>query len=174
MNRRQVLKGAIAGAVAAAKAQRVAPKPSGDAGKPQFFDEHQNETVVALTELIIPATDTPGAKEAQVNRYIDLMLSESPAETQRRFLQGLVWLDGYSQRTYAAPFVKCSASQQTSILQNLDAASDAGLKPGVAFFREIKRRTVAGYYSSKTGHAELNKGGRVPVTFGCTHGGHSI
>ena len=31
-------------------------------------------SVVVLSELIIPATDTPGAKEARVNEYIDLIL----------------------------------------------------------------------------------------------------
>ena len=168
MNRRQLLKQSFAGAgaVAAARAQKLTAKASTSAWSPQFFDAHQNETVIALTDLIIPATDTPGAKEAQVNRFIDLMLSESSAEAQRRFLQGLAWLDGYALRTYGAPFVKGSASQQTSVLKNLDAAENA-------FFREIKRRTVAGYYSSKIGYAELNKGGRVPATFGYTHGGHS-
>src|SRR5579863_4327755 len=47
--------------------------------KPVFFDEHQNETVIALTELIIPQTDTPGAKAALVNRFIDLMLNDEDA-----------------------------------------------------------------------------------------------
>ncbi len=177
MNRRRLLTRTLAGAgaVATAKAQKIAPKTSGDGWKPRFFDNHQNETVVALTDLIIPATDTPGAKQAQVNRFIDLMLSASPAEAQRRFLQGLAWLDGYSLRTYGAPFVKCSASQQTNILKSLDSnpGSSPELKPGAAFFREIKRRTVSGYYSSKAGYAELNKGGRVPASFGCTHSGHS-
>ena len=55
--------------------------------KPLFLDEHQNETLIVLSDLIIPATDTPGAKEALVNRYIDLVLAAETHENQRAFLE---------------------------------------------------------------------------------------
>ncbi|MBI3696837.1 MAG: gluconate 2-dehydrogenase subunit 3 family protein [Acidobacteria bacterium] len=168
MNRRELMKGAAVAAVAA-RAQT-------DGWKPLFFDAHQNETVVALTDLIIPATDTPGARAALVNRHIDLMLSESPAEAQREFLQGLGWLDGYALKKHGAPFARCTAAQQTALLESLDPdrKPTADLRPGTRFFREIKRRTASGYYTSKIGHDELNKGGRVPASFGCPHpGGHA-
>src|SRR5207237_1175033 len=61
------------------RAARQAGAPGGQSGAnwiPVFFDAHQNETVVALTEMIIPETDTPGAKSALVNRFIDLMLND--------------------------------------------------------------------------------------------------
>ncbi|HBY60872.1 MAG TPA: hypothetical protein DEH78_13700, partial [Solibacterales bacterium] len=77
--------------------------------KPQVFDAHQNETVVVLTELIIPATDTPGAKAALVNRYLDLLLADGPAPQRESFLAGLAWLDGYALRQHAKPFVRCTA-----------------------------------------------------------------
>ena len=159
MNRRQLMKtaAAAAGAAATGLAQQAGWKPS-------FFDAHQNDTIVALTDLILPATDTPGAKAAQVNRFIDLMLSEAPAEEQRRLLQGLARLDSAALRAHRGPFVKCSAEQQTALLERLDSAADP-------FFRDVKRRTVSGYYTSKAGVDELNKGGRVPATFGCTHDG---
>lgn len=177
MNRRELIKGAIvgAGAAAAARGQKAAPAKATDAWKPRFFDDHQNQTVVALTDLIIPATDTPGAKEAQVNRVIDLLLSESGPEPQRRFLRGLGWLDGYAIRTHGAPVVKCTQEQQIAMLKSIDpnARPARELQPGAQFFREIKRRTVAGYYSSKIGYAELNKGGRAPSTFGCQHEQHT-
>jgi hypothetical protein len=142
--------------------------------KPVFFDAHQNETVIALNDLIIPATDTPGAKAALVNRFIDLVLSDSGVEEQTRFLRGLAWLDSYARRTHGVPFVRCTAPQQTALLQTLDPDRKPpdDLRPGVRFFEEIKRRTVAGYYSSKTGFDELNKGERVPKSFGCRHTGH--
>lgn len=36
--------------------------------KPVLLDQHQDDTLIALSEAVIPATDTPGAKEALVNR----------------------------------------------------------------------------------------------------------
>ena len=90
MKRRELIRaGILSGAVAAALRPRLAsaqgvspsseltPAQKGvDASKdlaapgwkPLFLDEHQNETLIALSDLIIPATDTPGAKEALVNR----------------------------------------------------------------------------------------------------------
>ncbi len=40
--------------------------------KPAFLNDHQNETLIVLSDVVIPATDTPGAKAALVNRYLDL------------------------------------------------------------------------------------------------------
>ena len=158
MNRRDLLKSVMAAATTAARAQN----PS---WKPVLFDAHQDDTVIALTDLIIPATDTPGAKAAQVNRFLDLLLSESPIDQQTSFIQGLAQLDASARRSHGVPFVQCTAPQQTGLLQSLDAE-------GNAFFQDLKRRTVSGYYTSKIGVDELNKGGRVPSSYGCTHPGH--
>jgi hypothetical protein len=152
----------------AAPGPPAAPKP---AWKPLLFDAHQDETVVTLSELIIPATDTPGAKAAKVNEYIDLLLHDGLPERRNAFLSGLAWLDGYALRQNRKPFVRCTPSQQVAMLKALDRSTDAALEPGAEFFAEIKRLTVSGYYTTKIGIDELNKGGRVPGTFGCTHGG---
>ena len=37
--------------------------------KAVFLNDHQNESLIALSEAIIPATDTPGAKEALVGGW---------------------------------------------------------------------------------------------------------
>jgi hypothetical protein len=42
--------------------------------KATFLNEHH---LMFLSDVIIPATETPGAKEVQVNRYLDLLLSSS-------------------------------------------------------------------------------------------------
>jgi gluconate 2-dehydrogenase gamma chain len=181
LNRREILKGAVTGAGAVAvpaaaqqhqhAAGQAASAPAPAAWQPLLFDAHQNETVVTLSELIIPATDTPGAKEAKVNEYIDLILHDGAPERRNHFLAGLAWLDGYAIRQHDKPFVRLIPEQQVGILRMLEGASDAALKPGADFFTEIKRLIVSGYYTTKIGIDELNKGGRVPQTFACTHNG---
>src|SRR5450432_2133799 len=54
-----------------------------------FLNEQQNETLIVLSDVIIPATDTPGAKEALVNRFVDLILSAQPAAFQKQFTDAL-------------------------------------------------------------------------------------
>src|SRR5918994_4384240 len=66
--------------------------------KPKVLDVRQNDTVTVLAELIIPETDTPGAKAARVNEYIDSVLADAAAADRESFLQGLTWLDLNSQQ----------------------------------------------------------------------------
>ncbi|HTM51309.1 MAG TPA: gluconate 2-dehydrogenase subunit 3 family protein [Bryobacteraceae bacterium] len=173
MKRRDLLKiGASAAAVPAALAQQHAPTAAiapQAAWTPQLFDAHQNETVIALTERIIPATDTPGAKLALVNRHLDKLLHDGPAADQQRFLEGLAWLDGQAIRQYGKPFVRCSESEQVAMLQ----AMDTGSGPGNQFFRLAKSLTSSTYYATEIGFKELNKGGRVPSSFACKESGHA-
>ena len=146
--------------------------------KPIFFDEHQNETVIALTELIIPATDTPGAKEAQVNRLIDLMLNESEKDQKASFIQGLSWIDARSLQRHGKPFVDLTAEQQTTLLEPLADPSNKSAedRQGVRFFEHLKDATIFGYYTSKAGlEQELQYGGdeyHTEYPGACTHPVH--
>ncbi|MCS7026009.1 MAG: gluconate 2-dehydrogenase subunit 3 family protein [Bryobacteraceae bacterium] len=139
---------------------------------PRLFDAHQNETVIALTEAILPATDTPGAKAAQVNRYLDLLLADGPAAERHRFLEGLAFLDSYAIRTFQTPFVRCSAEQQTAILTAFEENKAGDLETGNRFFRLAKQLTARIYYATEIGFRELNKGGRVPASYACKHPEH--
>jgi gluconate 2-dehydrogenase gamma chain len=172
MNRRDILKGALAGAgVTAAQGQHTGHAAAAPAKAPAWkallFDAHQVETVVTLSDLIIPATDTPGAKAARVVEYIDVLLNDGPAERRNAFLSGLGWLDGYAIRTHGKPFVRCTEAQQIAALKSIDGAREGEMAPGGEFFAQMKALTVSGYYTSKIGIDELNKGGRVPGTYGC-------
>ena len=182
MQRRDWIKTALAGTGAVAAAPMVthiarAPARGAQTGaeaawQPLLFDSHQNETVVALTELVIPATDTPGAKAAKVNEYVDLMLHDVAPDKGHGFLKGLGWLDGHAIRLHNAPFVALDEQHQIAILESLDESDEPELAAGAAFFARLKRLTVEGYYTSRIGIAELNKNG-VPSTFACEHDGHA-
>lgn len=168
MKRRDMLKASAAAPGALPALAQTA------AWRPKVFDAHQNETVIALSECIIPATDTPGAKAAQVNRFLDLLLADGPSEQRHKFLEGLAWLDAYSIRKHAQPFVKLSLAEQNAVLEAFDKGSDPEAARGQAFFRMAKQYTSRIYYATEIGQRELNKGGRVPATFGCTHREHKI
>jgi hypothetical protein len=185
MKRRELLRaGVLAGAAAAlcpplampqsaAQSSELTPAQSGvDASKdltapgwkPLFLDEHQNETLIVLSDLIIPATDTPGAKEALVNRYIDLVLAAETPETQRALLNSLGYLDGESIRRFKAAFRYLSREDQDVLLHALayprnasgwTGEADAKPDTGHAHFEALKQRIMTAYYSSQIGEREL-------------------
>lgn len=141
--------------------------PAAESWTPQTLDAHQMQTVEALGDLIIPATDTPGAKAALVHRFVDLFLTDGPDTERVRFLDGLGWLDGYTNGKYQKTFLKLSAAEQVRVLETLDNETEYGIDAGHGFFRMLKSLVSRIYYNTEIGYKELNKGGRVPSSYGC-------
>lgn len=164
LNRRQIFKAAAAAVPAAALSHQAALAQQAD-WKPLTLDAHQNQTVIVLSDLIIPATDTPGAKDANVNRYIDLFLTDGAEGDRNRFLEGLGLLDGHTVRKFGKTFIDVTKDQQVTIVKEFSAGT-AG-KPSQNFFTQAKMLTSRIYYNTAIGYRELNKGGRVPRSFAC-------
>ena len=131
------------------------------------LDPHQNATVVTISELIIPQTDTPGAKAARVNEFIDLIVAEWYDDEQKStFLSGLADVDKRSHDSFGKSFVECSGKQQIQILNDLDEELSVkrervarrrawNLEPERKhFFAMIKQLTLIGYYTSEIGFVE--------------------
>lgn len=178
IDRRELLKLASATLVGLAAGQKNFAMPGAlvqnvahDANwAPAFFNAHQNETVVCLTNLIIPRTDTPGANDANVHRYIDLFLSVGKPEDQKAFTGGLAWLDSYAAQSYKNDFVKCSEKEQTAILDRMAGIDKTPIDEiGHAFFNQAKAMTSSIYFATPEGYKELAKSGPPPASFGCEH-----
>lgn len=138
----------------------------------KVFNSHQNRTVTALCELIIPQTTTPGAAAARVNEFIDIYLSSLNPSKRLEFLEGLQWIDLRSHELFKKAFVEASAEQQTELLTRLSIVNSAETATGQSFFKLIKSLTAFGYYTSKIGiEEELNFQGWVEYK-GCTHPEH--
>jgi Gluconate 2-dehydrogenase subunit 3 len=155
---------------------RAAVAPAGG-WKPTLLDVHQDATVSAISELIIPATDTPGAQAALVNRFIDGVLAAAAEPEQREFLRGLGFLDDRSRQLFGCDFVSARPDQQTALLTILsaDTTPAPGDEIGRDFWRVIKAMTVAGYYGSEIGlEQELGDDGQVFLLEfpGCRHPEH--
>jgi hypothetical protein len=80
----------------------------------------QYATVEALAEAIIPADErSPGAKEARVADYVDLLLSESDEKLRKQWTEGLTLLDADAATRFGKPFVGLDASQVEAQLTDI-------------------------------------------------------
>ena len=180
MQRRTLLKLMIAGVVAerlqVAGQQLNALARAPAEYKLRFFSEGQNELLDRLTELIIPADDhSPGAHEAKVSLFIDLMVSHSDPGVQDQWTRGLSVVEKESQARFQKPFLECDAAQQDRIMQTMSGNENHPTTELEKFFAILKSRTIDGYYTSAIGiHQELQyKGHRPQAEFvGCTHPEH--
>lgn len=152
---------------AAAAAKKTAPK---------FFKADQMALIATISELIIPTDDhSPGAIAAEVPAFIDLMVSESPAETKKLWTDGLTAIDATSQSKNKAAFNKATKDQQVALLTEISKNEAKPATTEEKFFKAIKNMTIDGYYTSKIGiHQELKyKGNTYLKEFkGCTHPEH--
>ena len=143
---------------------------------PSFFDKHQYATVTELASLIIPTDETPGAKEAKVNEYIDMIVGESGHDVKKIYLDGLAWLDKTSVERHNKKFVDLTNNEQVAILTEISQIKNPTPENEVQakFFRAIKDITIDGFYTSKIGIEELGYiGNTVLDEFpGCTHPEH--
>jgi glucoside 3-dehydrogenase (cytochrome c) hitch-hiker subunit len=156
--------------------QAGATPPAAD-WAPKALDAHQNDMVVALGELIIPATDTPGAKAALVVRFVDAVVEDAEDADRRTFLRGFEWMDARSRELFGDEFLKAAPDQQAALLTILSSGKNKALEDqlGVEFFEAMKRLTIIGYYTSEVGMTqELHLDAQLffPDSGGCVHPEH--
>jgi hypothetical protein len=151
--------------------------------KPAFLDDHQNDTLIALSDAIIPETDTPGAKTALANRFIDDLLAAETREEQQSFLNSLSFVDGEAIRLYREPFVRLAPDVQVEFLSMLAyphslrtwgesvGSEDAGYR----HFTNLKDWIARAFWSSEAGQKALGSDGSFPhgELAGCEHSGTS-
>lgn len=132
----QLLGGALAApTVAGVLAGCGAADDSATAGwTPRTLSREQSEVVLLMGEIILPETDTPGARAARVDRFIDAMLSDYYAEAdRRRFLAGLERVESRARSAFGARFGALPAERQLELVQALNRQAFAERRgPGSA------------------------------------------
>jgi hypothetical protein len=125
--------------------------------QPLFFTAPEYAMIERLTDIIIPTDNTPGAREAGVSEFIDLMVSRDP-NLQRDFRTGLSWLSTHSRNNLGKTFLSLNSDQQNTLLEPLAYKKKfhTGEERGRKFFNRVREYTVMGFYTSEIGLKELD------------------
>lgn len=156
------------------------------------LDSAQRALVAEIAEHIIPKTTTPGAKEAGVGPFIEMMLKDCyKAQEQQNFLEGLADVDAKATKAHGKKFMEISSADQVNILKaveketielmrsanvqqvkvgdNVDKEVIVSKKiKGTPFWRLAKELTLFGYFTSEQGATKALDYVPIPGRFdGC-------
>lgn len=105
--------------------------------------------VTNIAEMIIPETDTLGARGVKVPEFIDLILTEWASDDERAaFLAGLDDIDIRATALGQSLFVNLTPTLKTELLTELDGRRQEKSGAGLAF-AQLKSLTVYGYFTSR-------------------------
>lgn len=154
---------------------------SPEQNKQRLFTEEEIQLLNEISESILPETNTPGAKAANVGAFMALMVSDCyEAKDQKIFKQGMKDFHTACEKMYKTSFMQANATQRLSLLVKLDKeAKDYPLKkaameilerekdkdytpPSIHYFQMMKQLTLLGYFTSKIGCTQALRYEAVP------------
>ena len=129
--------------------------------------EMQRKIVAEVAEMIIPKTDTAGAKDAGVPAFIEMMLKDCYYEPEHlSFMKGIMALEqskfldlDETRRTLmlkkieaeTKDMMKAREVKQTKMGDNEDKEVMKAQAEGLPFWRLMKELTLLGYFTSEVG-----------------------
>ncbi len=139
------------------------------------FSQEDVDFLNEVGETILPATDTPGAKAANVGAFMQIMVSDCyEAKDQEIFMQGMAELKfKTSKAKIGKAFMEASPEERTALLTALDQEAkeyQKNKKPEdpTHYFTMMKQLTLSGLFTSKIGATEVLRFVAVPGKFeGC-------
>ena len=143
--------------------------------KPVFLTVDQARLVGEIAEVIIPKTDTPGAKDVGVPSFIDLILKDAYAKAdQDRFLKGLQEFEEETKKAYGDSFIDLDPEKQKEMVKKIHdpaiamAKTPEGRKEAKPFILIMKELTLLGFFTSEPGATKVLQYEPVPGAYhGC-------
>ncbi|GAB3527384.1 gluconate 2-dehydrogenase subunit 3 family protein [Pontibacter brevis] len=145
--------------------------------KLEVSDLFQQEQVALLNEVgetILPATDTPGAKAANVGEFMAVMVRDCySAEDQQVFTEGIKKLNDASDEQFGKSFMELNPEQRTTLVRALDKEQQEHMRTKKEgdpnhYFRMMKELTLLGYFTSEVGATQALRFVAVPGRYdGC-------
>lgn len=127
-----------------------------------------------VAETILPATSTPGAKEAKVGEFMTVIVRDCYEDKdQKIFMDGMKKLDDASKAKNSKTFMESTPAQRHDLLVALDKEQQDYQKnkkkdDPTHYFRMMKELTLWGYFTSEAGATKALRYVAVPGKYeGC-------
>ena len=142
--------------------------------KPTFLTQAQALLVAEVAEIMIPRTDTPGAKDVGISAFIDKMMQDAyPKEEQARFFAGLADFEAQAKREHGRAFLELEPALRTALVKQVhdpavkvDQASNLPVaERGRPFILTMKELTMLGYFISEPGATQVLQYRPVPGAY---------
>jgi hypothetical protein len=107
---------------------------------PHFFSAPQFAALRKLADILMPASGAPGALDAKAPEFLDFLLSQSSADRQQLYRNGLDGLNAQAKKRFTKLFADVDAGQADMLLAPLREpwTYDAPADPIAAFLRAVK------------------------------------
>lgn len=135
-------------------------------GEPSLLNSVQKNELAALVETIIPKTDTPGAADLNVHRFVEVMVQDCFDEKgQKQLTQGLDKLDQEAKKQSVSTFSKLDADKRLALVKGWGERKGSEEE---TFVNSVKNLTIQGYQSSEYYLTNVNVYELVPARYhGC-------
>lgn len=138
------------------------------------LDQSQAAFLNEVAETIIPATSTPGAKDAKVGEFMIVMVQDcyKPAD-QKVFIEGINKINEASDKEFGKDFMEIDAKQRTALLTALDKEQKEYMvnkkeEEPSHYFRMMKELTLLGFFTSEVGATQALRYVETPGRYdGC-------
>lgn len=117
-----------------------------------------------IAETILPRTDTPGAKDAEVGKFMAVYVADCyTLEQQAIFYKGLQALEDSCQKTYNRSFMALNQTERQELLTQLDQEARGRIGRGAEphYFTMLKQLTLLGFFTSEAGATQVLR--HVPI-----------
>jgi len=121
-----------------------------------LFSDEEFHLIEGVTDALLPVTSTPGALDAKVPFFLDLVVKNCLAKEDQQLIKR-----GLQEMNEREKFSSLSSAEKLATIKKIDEATfkdDAG----DTWFRIIKKLSLIGYFTSQEGMTKALNYVKVP------------
>lgn len=155
----------------------IASLPNYNRGEVDYFSPAQRKIIAAMAETILPRTDTPGAIDAGVPAFVELMVADWMNDDERKIINaGVSDIETRIPRDYGKEFVKLPPDTQLEVMEDLEAAAADSpwysltdilpeYRGDAPFICQLKEMVIWGFFTSEVGSTQVLRSNPMPMGF---------